>query len=231
MEIQYNLLCRAVVRHCSPCIRCVNRARWHPGGLPMEFSGVDTTQVLVTFISTIGAVTCAGFGKQKPEEREGKPPLTKWAWGMWVCILIAVINTGLLGWRFLSPPTTASVSITYPASLAKTDHTETVRGTVQGLPAGKVVWLVVFAQEVGRYYPQNQPANIEANDKWSSIAYMGVPGDAGKRFDLLAVVADTETQDAFNTYLADARDKSDWAGLAALPSSAVTFDSVTVKRQ
>jgi len=205
----------------------------------MEFSGTNITQILVTLISTIGAVIYAVVGRKAEntkrlagEEKEVKrPPLSKWALGMWACIAIAVINTGFLGWRLLRPAPTTDVAITYPINLAKVDQTETVRGTVQGLPAGQVIWVVVFAQEVGRYYPQNRPADLEAGNKWSSLVYIGIPSDTDKRFDILAVIADTEAQNAFNAYLADARDRSDWAGLEALPAGAVIYDRITVTRK
>jgi len=206
----------------------------------MEFPGIDATQVLVTLISTVGAVICAVAGKRAEsasrregeEEKEvGKPSSSKWVLGVWVCIAIAVINTGFLGWRLLRPEPTTSVAIVYPANLARVDQAETVRGTVQALPAGQVIWVVVFAQEVGRYYPQNRPADVEAGGKWSSLAYIGMPADTGKKFDILAVVANAEAQDAFGVYLADARDRSDWAGLEALPAGAVIHDRIAVTRK
>jgi hypothetical protein len=202
----------------------------------MEFSGINITQILVTLISTIGAVICAVVGRKaeglvREEKKVEKPPLSKWALGMWACVAIAVINTGLLAWRLLYPGPATNVTITYPINLARVDQTETVRGTVHGLLGEQVVWVVVFAQGVGRYYPQNRPADIEADNKWSSIVYIGVPADTDKRFDILAVVVDSEAQNAFDAYLADARDRNDWAGLEALPAGAVIHDRITVTRK
>jgi len=199
----------------------------------MEFSSADITQILVTLISTIGTVICAVVGRKVEEEGSKRPPMavSKWAVGMWVCMAIAIINSAYFGWRLLRPSPTTDVSITYPINQARVDHTETVRGTSQELPAGQVIWVVVFAQKVGRYYPQNRPADIEAGDNWSSIVYIGIPDDTGNRFDIIAVVASTEAQDAFNAYLADAGDQSDWPGLEALPEGAVIYDRITVTRK
>jgi len=208
----------------------------------MQFSGIDITQILVALISTTGAVLCAVVGKkaedakrrEKAEERRvEKPPrsLSKWAIGMWVCIAVIVMNSSLFWWRRLRPRPTTDVAITYPINHARVDQTETVRGTSQELSAEQVIWVVIFAQEVGRYYPQNRPADIEAGNRWSSIVYIGQQADAGKRFDILAVVANAEAQDAFNVYLADARDRSDWPGLEALPEGAVIYDRITVTRR
>jgi hypothetical protein len=208
----------------------------------MQFSGIDITQILVTLISTAGAILCAVVGKKAEDakhrrdaekRRADKPPmpLSKWAVGMWICIVVAVMNSGLLGWRWLRPGPTTDVTITYPINQARVDQTETVRGTSQGLSAEQVIWVVVFVQEVGRYYPQNRPADMEAGDNWSSIVYIGIPADTGKRFDILAVVANEEAQDAFTVYLADARDRSDWPGLESLPAGAVIYDRITVTRR
>lgn len=203
----------------------------------MEFSAINITQILTTLITTVGAIVCAVVGKKveskqvsRPEPPP-KPTASIWAWGMWTCIVIAVVNTGILGWRLFSPPPSTEVAITYPINLARVDQTEVVRGTFQGLPTGKTIWIVLLIPEVGRYYPQNRPADLEAANRWSSLVYIGVPSDTGKRFDILAVVADTGAQNAFNAYLADARDRSDWAGMEALPEGAVIYDRITVTRR
>lgn len=208
----------------------------------MELSTINITQIIVTLISTIGAVICAAIGKksskaeseEKPPTKDEEPPdepLSIWAVGMWVCVAIAVVNTGFLGWQLLRPEPATDVTITYPVGLAKVDQTETVRGTVEGLPSEHVIWVVVFAQEVGRFYPQNRPADIEAANKWSSLVYIGVPADTDKRFDILAVVVNTEAQNALRAYLSDARDRSDWPGLEALPEGAMIYDRITVTRE
>lgn len=203
----------------------------------MEFSAINVTQILTTLITTIGAIVCAIVGKRREskqggeQERPPQPPTSIWAWGMWVCIAIAAVNTGILGWRLFRPPPLTEVTITYPTNLARVDQTEVVLGTFQGLPEGKTIWIVIFIPEVGRYYPQNRPVDLEAGNKWSSLAYIGVPSDTGKRFDILAVVVDTGAQNAFNAYLADARDRSDWAGMEALPEGAIIYDRITVTRK
>ena len=202
----------------------------------MEFSAINVTQILTTLITTVGAIICAVVGKKVESRQSSAEPLQRqprsvWAWGMWACIAIAVVNTGILGWRLLRPSPSTQVTIVYPANLSRVEQAETVRGTVQGLPEGQVVWVVVFMQEVGRYYPQNRPADLEANNRWSSLVYFGVPSDTDKKFDILAVVADANAQNAFNAYLADAIDRSDWAGMEALPAGAIIYDRITVTRR
>ncbi|MBN1979568.1 MAG: hypothetical protein JW918_19400 [Anaerolineae bacterium] len=202
----------------------------------------DIAQIAVSFISTAGAVLCALLGK-KAEKRQqaGKkgrgretapqPRFSKWTIGMWACILIAVVNTGFLGWRFLVPGPGTEVEISYPRNQAQVEQTEVVRGTSRAIPDGDVIWVVVLSQEAGRYYPQNYAAEVEAKGNWSSITYVGVEGDEGRKFDILAIVADKAAQDAFSAYLADARDKSDWPGLDKLPEGATVYSRITVTRK
>jgi hypothetical protein len=202
----------------------------------------DIAQIAISLISTIGAVLCAWLGKKaedrKKAERKGKsretvqqPRLNGWTIGMLACILIAVANTGLLAWRFLVPEPSTEVEISYPYNQSQVERTETIRGTSQAIPDGSVIWVVAIPQQVGRYYPQNYPADVEAQGNWSSITYIGIEGDGGKKFDILAVVADRTAQDAFNAYLADARDKSDWPGLEKLPEGATVYARITVTRK
>lgn len=200
----------------------------------MEISAIDITQILVTVISTMGAIVIAKIGnhvKGAPASTNNALLNKKWVWGMWLCIIIAVFNSAILGWRLFSPTPTTKVAINYPANLSLTDQSETVQGTVEGLLPGEVIWVVIFVQDVGKYYPQNQPAVIEAGGKWSSLAYIGQPDDSGKRFDIIVVVANQEAENALNVYLANARDRSDWSGLGNLPAGATIYDRVTVTRK
>lgn len=137
-----------------------------------------------------------------------------------MCLLLACL-----------PPPKPSVKITQPANGAQADQTQMVRGTSQAIPNGQVIWVVVFVQKAGRYYPQNQSADIQPNGEWASVTYIGIPSDVGLKFDLLAVLADKEGQNAFNRYLVNARDRSDYPGLERLPDGATIYDRVSVTRR
>lgn len=199
----------------------------------MEFSTIDTTQIIVTLLTVMGGILFNAKGRKGKAQRadKTKQPINIWAVGMWACIAIAVVNTGILGWRWLRPPPPPSVKITYPANLGRVDMTETIIGTVQGLQEGEAIWVVLFIKDVGRYYPQNLPATIEAGGRWSSLAYIGVPSDDGMRFDILAIIANAEAQNAFKAYLAEAGENNNWAGMEVLPQGAVIYDRVTVTRR
>jgi hypothetical protein len=123
------------------------------------------------------------------------------------------------------------VKITYPSEGATVQQTESVKGTSQAIPDGNTIWVVVFVPAVGRYYPQNYPADVQANGNWSSIAHIGVAKDTGLRFDILAVLANSSAQATFNNYLKEARDKSSYPGLEQLVKDVVVHDRITVTRK
>lgn len=193
----------------------------------MQVYGIDPTPILVALIAAGGAIFC------KIMERRGVlpagKPLSKWAVGMWAFGVTAAISIIIFGTQFLPP----SVAIIYPSDHADAEQIEIVSGTSQRLPAGELIWVVVFIHEAGRYYPQNEPAIIEAKNNWSSRVSLGVPGeiDKNKKFDILAVGANPEAQSAFKVYLTGARDRSDSPGLGSLPTGATIYDRVTVTRK
>jgi hypothetical protein len=123
------------------------------------------------------------------------------------------------------------VKITSPVEGAKVDQRETVKGTSQEIPNGSVIWVAVFLPTVGRYFPQNQPAVIQAHGEWSSLAYIGQQSESGLKADIIAIVADKSTQDKFNNYLQDAKDKQNYAGLEQIPEGAKIYQSVSVIRK
>jgi hypothetical protein len=150
---------------------------------------------------------------------------------MWICIVFAVINSLLFGWRLVNETAQRTeLIITSPSDLEYVDQTITVQGTSQEIPLDQKIWVVVLVYKVGRYYPQNDPAEIEANNQWASIIYIGTPGDSSEKFDILAVTVDSNAQKEFNNYLINAKGKSDWAGLSKLPEGTVIYDRVTVMR-
>src|SRR5207247_5996448 len=109
-----------------------------------------------------------------------------------------------------SPAPATSVEITQPTEGTKVEQTEMVKGTSQRIPSEQVIWVVVFVHKVGRYYPQNNPADVQASGDWASVTYIGVAADVGLKFVLIAVLADKEVTSAFNKYLVKARDKHDY---------------------
>ncbi|HYG82988.1 MAG TPA: hypothetical protein VD861_21505 [Pyrinomonadaceae bacterium] len=130
-----------------------------------------------------------------------------------------------------SPLPAPVVKITEPAKGARVKQTQMVRGTSQNLRDEQKVWVVVYIPTVGRYYPQNDPAVVRADGNWSSVTYIGNEKDKGLGFEIFAVMAGKDVQDAFRSYLKDARDKSEYAGMEQPPPRETIGDSVTVTRE
>ena len=128
-------------------------------------------------------------------------------------------------------PVVSEVKITRPADGDTVALTEVVRGTSQNVPTGQKVWVVIFVYKVSRYYPQNAPADMQANGNWDSVTYFGIPTDSGLRFDVLALTADAAAQQAFNNYLTTAKGSNNYGGLAQLPPSATIQHRITVTRR
>jgi hypothetical protein len=129
------------------------------------------------------------------------------------------------------PPPVTTVKITQPVNGDSVEHTEVVRGTSQKIPDEQKIWIVVFVQKAGRYYIQNNPADVQANGEWTSLTYFGIPKDVGLKFDILAVTADNDAQAAFSRYLNEARDRNDYPGLEQVPKGTTTHDRITVTRK
>lgn len=128
-------------------------------------------------------------------------------------------------------PAETTIVIVKPTEDAKVDQFLTVDGESQLLPDGSVIWVVVFLPRTGMYYPQNDPAAMQANGEWTAVAYIGQENESGLAADVIAVVADKSAQNAFRSYLSEARDKQNYPGMASLPSGAVIYDRVRVVRK
>lgn len=130
-----------------------------------------------------------------------------------------------------TPTPATEVKIVSPPDRGKVKQTEMVKGTSRNIPNGQVIWVVVFVHNVGRYFPQNRPADVQSDGDWASVTYFGIPTDAGLVFDAIAVLADDASQTALNNYLTEARDKKEWRGMEELPAGAKIYSRVTVTRE
>lgn len=123
------------------------------------------------------------------------------------------------------------VKITDLSSGDRVNLEEVLRGTSQNIPEEQVIWIVIYPREVRRYYPQDYPVEIQAGGDWTSSVYIGIEADVGKTFDIIAVLADQEAQDAFNDYLEECQEEKSWPGLEVLPEGAVIHERITVTRR
>lgn len=129
------------------------------------------------------------------------------------------------------PAPKPALKITEPIEGALVDPIQMVRGSSRGVPAGQAIWVFVFVQKVNRYYPQNQPADLQANGGWSSMTSIGIASDLGLKFDLIAVLADDEGRSAINNYLTNAKNRNDYPGVEQLPTGVTVYDRISVTRK
>ena len=149
----------------------------------------------------------------------------------WFSIVLLLGNFGVLGWRILSRDAGADLKIVSPAGGDSVGLPEVVRGTSRRIPQEQSIWLVVYSHAVNRYYPQNDPADVQQNGNWASICYLGLDQDAGKKFDIIATLSNSAVRKEFRSYLDTAKEKQSWPGLERLPESTVIYDRVTVVRK
>jgi len=198
----------------------------------MSISATDITQILITLITTFGAIYCARIEKKKTEKKTPSQRTTPLLLiGMWICIAVAIINSGLLGWRLFNPHSKMEVAISYPTDQEMVEQSINVRGTYRNLKSDHVIWIMIYVYDAGRYYPQNDSAIIEANDRWSSMAFIGGSNDIGKKFDIIVLIADEKAKNDITQYLEDAKERYSWDGLLTLPKGAIIFDRITVQRK
>lgn len=160
--------------------------------------------------------------------------MKRWSTPIVIGVILSLLLAACLPPPDPTPTPTAPVTevkIDQPTEGAKIETIATIKGTSQMLPDESVIWAVVFLPATGRYYPQNYPADVQANGNWAAVINVGQEGESGLQADILAVVADASAQDIFNTYLTDARDKKDFPGLERLPDGALIYHRISVVRQ
>ena len=177
---------------------------------------IDITQIIVAIITTAGVIYAA---RQRRRQRES----STWTILMVVCITLLAANLVVFGLR-----PRPKVEITYPYDAANVEIGEIVRGTSEKIPKGQAIWIIVYPHLVDRYYPQNNPADVQANGDWTSNTSIGIEEDVNRKFDIIAVLADKRAQDAFEAYIKQAKDTKKWSGLGKLIEGTTIYDRITV---
>ena len=210
----------------------------------MEIQPVDSTQIVVALITASASIFTAvlsrdpsAFDKligrrtpKKPREPADNPSprLNPWMLATVFCFALFALNAGLIARPYLQSP---MVKITYPTSGGYVQVREVVRGASQNVSHDRQIWVVVYVHSVNRYYPQDGPADVQANGDWARQAQMGLEKESGHVFDIVAVVADKKAQDVFLGYLQQAKEKSSYEGIERLPDGAIIYDRIKVTRQ
>jgi hypothetical protein len=106
-----------------------------------------------------------------------------------------------------------------------------VHGTSKYVPSGDEIWLAVIVEGIARFYPQNGPVPVRPDGDWTSPPVIfGGKQDVGRKFDLLAVLANRSAGEAFSRYLQNGQKTKSFPGLVRLPAGAVEQDRITVVR-
>lgn len=186
----------------------------------MQIQPIDITQIIVAIITAIGVIIAT---RQRRRQRESPT----WTILMVVCITLLAANLVVFGLRYCKP----EVKITYPYNGATVEIGELVRGTSEKIPKGQAIWIIVYPYLFDRYYPQNNPAAVQANGDWISLTFIGIEEDVNKKFDIIVVLADKRAQDAFEAYIKQSEVTKTWPGLERLPEGAPIYDRITVIRK
>lgn len=129
------------------------------------------------------------------------------------------------------PMPTRLIEIAEPHDAAIVPQEIRVRGTFGELPLGTDIWTVVYID--GLYWPQRRADQFLIGNvpTWQSTVWIGTAEDKGKQFDVLAVLADKETDDLFAEWLSKGEVTGEYPGLPALPAEATIYDKITVVRR
>lgn len=99
------------------------------------------------------------------------------------------------------------------------------------------IWILVYAPN-GRYYPQSTNAceaihTTRLNETWRGRANLGGAGDAGKRFEVVVVLADEEADTIFREHQQTGCDTGHFPGYFSveLPPGIEEKDSVSITRK
>jgi hypothetical protein len=161
------------------------------------------------------------------------PHKVKFYLGFVVGISISIALISLLVWQgttrwcwFASP----EVSFANPRDGSEVASQERVRGESFCISDDARLWLVVYSHEVDRYYPEALPPERDG-DEWALPLYIGVEGDAGQRFDIVAVVVDDDADAQLDEYIRSGERSGSYPGWDVLPPGFGEVGRVTVTRE
>jgi len=121
------------------------------------------------------------------------------------------------------PSSEPSVIITYPSKDDYVNIREWVSGTAHNIPAGYKLWIVVRWDSL--YFPMLDGVQIRPDGTWMYDTSIGKQDDAGKNFEIIAVLADGSAQAKVNEWYQRHSD------LHRLPDGMTPYSTVTVTRK
>ena len=188
----------------------------------MENTGTSQN---ITLVVAIISLIIAIISKLPPINKNN---LRVWKRVFWVCSLLFIVSI-VACLVFLRPK--PSIQITYPEDRAEVLIDEMIKGTSDNLPDDYQIWLVLYSHPVSRYYPQDNPVEMEMTGNWSSRCHIGIQEDKAIMFDIIAVLADKNLQSEFLAYHSQSEKDNIWQGFEKLPENAKIYHRITVIRK
>ncbi len=125
-----------------------------------------------------------------------------------------------------------TLSIDHPEQNAMVPLAVTVTGSSRDIPDNRKIWIVVFPLMANSYYPQDRSADLQADGKWTSVAYIGEKNKStGEQFDIIAVLVDANAEMQFRNYIQRSKNANSYPGLGSLPQGVEIYSRITVQRQ
>lgn len=123
------------------------------------------------------------------------------------------------------------VRIIVPADNAAVPILVNVRGKYQSLPQEQNLYIIIYSTDIGKYYPQVRPVQIQPDQTWSCDVSIGLTQDTGKVFLIMAVLANKEAQNELNFYINRVQEVNDSPGIKDLPKGTQICSFVKVTRK
>lgn len=137
-----------------------------------------------------------------------------------ILFLVGILNMANWGADFKQ-----NVQINLPQ---KVYINEDITGTAANIPSTSKLWIMVYSRTAQRYYPQHNSIEIQ-NGIWSIPIGVGSQNETGKKFDIVAVIANEKANNELKSYM-DNCANGYCMGLSDLPEGAVVKDSIEVTR-
>lgn len=189
------------------------------------------TQIIVAIIGLIGILYSNRQQKihqrrtiDKKEQKVKAP--RRYLILFWISIALTCINLGIFGWRiFLND--SAHIEIIYPINGDQVSIYEIIKGKSKNISNDKMIWIIVYSFSSEKYFPNQNPAQIDKKGNWTSEVIIGSTADHRMRFNIYSYLIDesakNELEKEFN--------KLEFAGLEKLPSNIQLHDHISVIRK
>jgi hypothetical protein len=128
----------------------------------------------------------------------------------------------------------AEIKITKPLDGDTVERFLSIEGTSKNFTDFQKMWAVVYIPSINRYFPMDKRTlgfNLLADGKWATQAIIGNPNESGKKFQLLAVIADEKANNEITLYLDECNRKIIWPGIQKLPDGLMITDRISVVRE